>query len=527
MSSCVGACSAFGLFRPSVVPQPSDEAWGVCAHGVEQALVAPAPNLLRVERLIRGACEGKAVNPEVLIDRALSTETLKTLWKAQKKWVEAGFEESIVETDPEAVAYAVDTGLVHTLAMFRDASALDGETAAVQFQGGKALFKVERLWLPIGDFKGRIQYSPDEKKFIGWNCIHPDGFVRRDDTKYETLYPVAKLKPEVFDRVLRQGREFWEGREEVDEGREKPYVLQVMTTGRPCFPHMWCLTNLDDHTPEHSSTRLIGPNGFVYSFGTKMRSVDADRVTKITNILSTAETHVPVPDYEETRPSQEKRVTSIALTKERFEAICRYVETANKGFPFNFAEANCARFVVSLMALAGVELDVKMTVGEFLLGCLPALSDVPAVGRPLSNVAAAVAFVAVPIIDILGAFLRYVLPQCIQRVHMFVVRKAEQLLRLIGAFVTNLFVLTLLGAGRTYIADGVRYEPNRGADGPLALPTSTRLMRWKDLFRPDALIFYHAIKLRRWQLAQHHATTVFTDPKYGFACLDPAAGVVT
>ena len=277
MSTHVGACGASELFRrPADSFLPDDEAWQACAPDVKRALAAAAPNLLYVERCIRKACEGKEADPDILIDRALSTGSLKTLLKTQKKWVGAGFNEGLVETDPEAVAYCVDTGLVFTLAMFRDAAALDGETAAVRFQNGKALFKVEQLWVTLEELKRRVPYSHEERRFIGWNCIHPDGFVRRDDTKYETLYPIAKLKPEVYDRILRQGKGFWAGREEVDEGREKPFVLQVMTTGRPCFPQAWYSSNLDDHTPEHSSTRLIGPDGSVYSFGTKMRPVDAN-----------------------------------------------------------------------------------------------------------------------------------------------------------------------------------------------------------------------------------------------------------
>jgi hypothetical protein len=455
-----------------------------------------------------------------------STKELKTLWQAQKDWVGAGFDERIVETDPEAVAYMVETNLLYTAMMFRDAKALGEDRSVVRVFNEKMEFKIERRWVSLRDLKGRIPYSDQERRFIGWNCIHPDGFVRHDDTKYENLYPIARLEQGAHRNIVRQGQKFWHGREDYDEGKEKPFVLQVITTGRPCFPDSWALWNADEHTPEHSSARLIGPDGSVFSFGTRMGPSDAEQVTKITNILSTAETYVPTPDYEETRRSHEKRVTSIAITKEKFEAIRRYVEAATKGFPFNFANANCAWFVTTLMALGGVDVDVRMSPAEFISGCLPTLSNVPLVGEPLSKVASAVALVAVPIIDLIGAFLRYIVPRCIQKACAFVTNGIHQLFRMVGAFITNLVALAILGAGRTYIPEGTRYQPNRGADGPLALPTATCLMGWKDLFNPNALSFNHAVKLKRWQLAQRGCTTIFTDTRTGLSCLDPAAGRV-
>lgn len=530
MSGCVGVCGTFrSIFQPgsaAVGPLSGDEAWRLCAPEVERELARPAPNLLRVERIIRKACEEQATNAEGLLAHALSTDSLKILWQSQKKWVDAGFDERLVETDPDSVAYIVETDLLYTLAMFRDAQALDGERSVVRFVNDKVEFKVERQWVSLRDLKGRIPYSKLEQRFIGWNCTHPDGFVRYDDTTYETLYPIAKIRPEVHRNIVRQGQKFWDGREDYDEGKEKPFVLQVITTGRPCFPDSWALWNAEEHTPEHSSARLIGPDGSVYSFGTKMRPADAERVTKISNILSTAESRVPTPDYEETRRSHEKRVTSIALTKERFESICRYVEASTKGFPFNFANANCAWFVTTLMALGGVEVDVRMTSSEFVSGCLPSLRDVPLIGKPLANVASSVALVAVPIIDLIGAFLRYIVPRCIQKVCAFVTNGVSQLFRIVGAFVTNLIALALLGAGRTYIPEETRYQQNRGADGPLALPTATCLMGWKDLFNPNALVFNHALKLKQWQLTQRGCTTIFTETQTGLSCIDPAVGRV-
>ena len=76
MSACVGGingiCGTFqSFFQPGLAAaaSQSDEAWQLCAQNVEGELASPAPNLLRVERLIRKACEEKSADPEALFAR--------------------------------------------------------------------------------------------------------------------------------------------------------------------------------------------------------------------------------------------------------------------------------------------------------------------------------------------------------------------------------------------------------------------------------------------------------------------------
>ena len=288
----------------------------------------------------------------------------------------------VLVTDPEAVHFAVSSDLLYTILMYKtSADVLEGEIT-IPIANGKALFLVEGTYLPYEEFRHRIQYSETEKKFIGWNFIHPRGFVPHDTVDFSEMYPIARIKPEAYRRIAQTASQFWsENQEEVDPGREKGYILQVMTTGRACIPRTWWGTNFDDLTPEHTSSRLITPEGEVYSFGTRLRVADAERVTSLSHILETAMTFTSVPDYEEPRPSDEKRVTAIPMTKERFDAIMRYANQANKGFPFNFSTQNCARFVTGQMALAGVSVNIKMSVAQFLYGMLPNLADVPLVGQ--------------------------------------------------------------------------------------------------------------------------------------------------
>lgn len=516
----------------SRVERPSlNDVWQRCQDFVEPLLQGASPNILLIEQSIRSmmermgfGCGGLQQGIDELMHRFCSTDSLKSDWKAQKKWVKLGFDSAMVDFDPLAVRFAVETGLAVAVAMYKDASSsLEGDPMGFKLNGKQLMFLVEGSWTSVEEISKKIPYSKEEKRFIGWNIVHPLGFVPVGNINYQRLYPIAKLRPEIYTQLAHEASAFWKRREEVDEGQEKPYILQVLTTGRPWFPDRpWWGANLDDHSPEHSSARLIAPNGDVYSFGTKMFVSDAEHITQIANIMTTADTRVATPDYEEPKSSHEKRITSIPMTKERFDAICDYVSEATKGFPFNFAKANCARFVCSVMSIAGVSVDIKMTVGEFLAGCTPNLADIPVVGKPLAHVSLRVASVAGPILDLIRAFLRYVLPRFVHRFCATIVRAVHECGRLIGAFIAHLIAITFFGAARSLVSEEKTYASNRGPTAETALPTATRLLGWKDLFHPGALMFYHALKLRRWQEAQA-STTIYTDARTGLACLKPKA----
>ena len=529
MCSCIESSPTL----PSAVSFPPEAevplAQSTLKEEVARLLQAPTPNFVYVERVVRQAYEQ---DPSIQgsVDDAVKTfmtnelsDSQRELYSIQKKWVEAEFDENVLLTDPEGVAFAVETGVIYTILMFQKAAdTLEGDPITIQIRDGKAHFLVNGEYQPLEAFKDRIQYSKEEKRLVGWNFIHPQGFVEKDDTSFDTLYPIAKLKPEAYARIAAQANTFWKGREEVDPGQEKKFILQVMTTGRTCIPHTWWGQNIDDHTPEHSSSRLIGPDGSVYSFGTKMARADADVVAQPQNLFTTAVSYVPVPDYEEPKPSEEKRVTFIPITEQRFEDIRRYVTTASHGFAFNFSSANCARFVQLLMGLAGVQVDIKMTISQFLYGILPSLENIPVVGRPMAQVAAAVTFITKPLLDLLSAMAQAT-PDFIRHIWSTIVDFAMLLPRTIGGVFVNVVVMAM-GANKTRVPEGKTFE--EGGSGDLALPSAPYRLQWKDIFDPDAFFLYHAFKLRLWQLAQE-STVLYRNPECGFTCIDPQKGIAT
>ncbi len=443
------------------------------------------------------------------VSARLAASPMKALLKEQSRWVEAGFPQESLTVDPEAVHFVVATDLMYTVMMYQKcADILEGESTTLRFVDGKVLIKVEGEYLPYADIKEKIRYSSDEKKFCGWNMIHPMGFVPCDATSWNDMYPIARLTPEAYQRVAARASQFWsEDQEEIDPGREKGYILQVITTGRSCLPHAWWNANFNDMTPEHTSSRLITPDGYVFSFGTKMAAADAEQVTQLSGFLTTAASRTSCPDYEEVRPSHEKRVTSIPMTKERFDAIVQYAKEMNKGFAFNFASQNCARFVTVQMALAGVFANIKMSLSECLYGMLPRLRDIPFVGQPVARVAAAISFVVTPIFDLLAALIRWVTPYPVKRVWEVVTSFVREALRRMCAVIINALFFFVMGAGKTLI------------------PKSRCLLRWQNLANPDAIVVYHAYKLRQWQ-ARQLSSVYYTKPEAGLCCLDPEKGWV-
>jgi hypothetical protein len=506
----------------------------VAVHRAIDSCIAQVAELQKAAKNLGSKHERQALQKNIAILQASIDRLSDSLKKApfqyllheQQKWIDAGFDERALVTDPEGVHFAVSTDLIYTILMFKDsADILEGEQITIPIVDGKALFKVGGEYLPYSAIKGRIVYSEEEQKFPGWNFIHPSGFVPRDSSEFSEMYPIAKLKPDAYERIARNASQFWcDNQQEVDPGCEKRYILQVITTGRSCIPRTWWGTNFDNHTPEHSSSRLITPDGYVYSFGTKMRPADAQRVKSLNNFLATALSTTSAIDYEESRSSEEKRVTSIPMTKNRFDAILRYGNDANKGFPFNFASQNCARFVSTQMALAGVPVNIKMSVPQCLAGILPDLDKVPLIGRPLSKVIAAVSFVVRPIIDALGALFRYFTPSPITKIWHVLTWSVRELFRRVGAVIYNGLFYSLMGAGRSFVPDGRFTERKCDPNDETSLPTSTRLLRWWDIFNPDAITVYHAYKLRLWQNKQK-SSVFYTNPKSGFGCIDPAKGL--
>lgn len=485
-----------------------------------QRVLTSLPEILHSIETVQGADEQKrdlvALQRRAqAIANRLQSEPLRELFKEQKKWVECGFDRKLLETDPDAVHFAVASKLIYTIDMFaKSADILKGEMLTIRNIEGVAHFKVQGEWRPFADFKDQILYSENEGRFVGWNFVHPEGFIPRDWAEYGHIYPIAKLTREAYARIKAHADQFWgNGQAEIDPGEDKGYIMQVMTTGRDLLPDAWWTKNFKNHFPEHGSIRLITPDGDVYSFGTKMRLPDQDFLCQVSTYLGTGISNVPTPDYEEPRKSDDRLMVCLPVSKKRFDGIIDFADRANKGICFNFARQNCVRFASVVLGLAGVDVNIKTDLHEILRNIFPRLSDIPWIGRPLSALATGVSCVAAWAFDLLGRALSIVPP--LKKVADWTVCAGTNLLQRIEAVFWNGLALCFLG-GSTSIVPEEKFKEDTTPE----VETFRQVVRWRDLFTPDAIPVYYVTKLKDWMKKQKTALH-FVNPDHGFCCLDP------
>lgn len=441
----------------------------------------------------------------------MDTEPVKTLAKEQDQWVKAGFDRALLKTDPEAVHFAVSTKLIYTIAMYeQSAGMLEGEPLTIRNVGGIAHFKVEGEWRPYAAFKERIQYSPEFEKFPDWNFIHPHGFVNRDRATYDRVYPIAQLNRAGYEAVAAHAQKFWGDQQpEIDVGVAKPCILQVMTTGKNRLPETWWAKNFREHFPEHAGARVITSNGEVYSFGTEMPRPEEKFLSCPEHYMGTGLTNVPVPDYEETRASDDRTMVALPISLQRSEAILDFVSRANKGIPFNFARQNCVRFTEVALHLAGVKVSTRMPHAEVFAGILPRASDIPYLGR----VIAVVSEVTSKIFACIGTVVDVITPYPLKRVWVAVEDLVANAGARLGAIALNGLVLMFLGAGISRLP-----EQRPDAQAVPEVEHFERVITWRDLCTPEAIPVYYSGQLKKWMLAQSNVV-VFQKPQNGFCCL--------
>ena len=446
----------------------------------------------------------------------MGTEPVRSTAKEQEKWVAAGFERSLLTTDPEAVHFAVSSKLIYTISMFaKSAAFLEGEPMTIKAVDGSAYFKVEGEWRPYSAFKDQIQYAEDQFKIVGWNFIHPLGFVHRDLTEYDSIYPIAKLNEAGIRATMAHAQKFWgENQPEIDSGIEKSCVLQVMTTGRDWdyLPKAWWANNLREHLPKHTSLRLMTPDGSLYSFGAKMGlQTDAFLCSPGHHQLGTGLATVPTPDYEESRRSDDRTMVAIPLSEGRAKQVLTFANEANKGFSFNFLRQNCVRFADITMKLAGVKMSSHLSIEQFIADSLPRVSDIPYVGKGLVAVASSISRVVSPVFQFIGAMANAVMPYPIKLVWNIIRDGLDAVRSRIAAFVINGVSLMFLGANTSVVPEDLPKVSE--------VESFRQLISWKDLLTPDAIQVYFSTELDRWLRAQHNVL-VFPKPEYGFCCLN-------
>lgn len=144
------------------------------------------------------------------IKNVSSLSTLKDKLSVVRNWVQAGYDRSVLETDPEGVQFVGEGDLTFSIKMYKDAhEQLLNSDIDIHIIEGKVHVKVEGEWCPVSDIAKTIVFDPVEKKYTGWSYTHPTGFVFSDSMDWQELLPCAQLSGESLKAVQEQATLFW------------------------------------------------------------------------------------------------------------------------------------------------------------------------------------------------------------------------------------------------------------------------------------------------------------------------------
>ncbi len=419
--------------------------------------------------------------------------------KSQKKWEEFGFSSQIAKEHPDFVTFLFTSGIIFSIVMFRNSF---GDQGLDVDSYGHPLLKVDGVWTRWDAIKDKIEYDPKREAVIAiadrsrmYNYIMPQGLVQKHNARYDELYSVAKVTSEQKEEIQKEAEKFWQANDEVDPGKTKDCVLQVVTTRRDLFKRSWWTENLLDNTPEHVSMRLIDKEGNLYSFGMKMPPSEARRVFAYLpfTYLTTATANVSTPDYEEARRFDERRVTSIPLTSERKDAIIQFINEINsKDLSFNVAKQNCNKLAQIVLGIAGVEVNTRISFGSLFFRLLPSPSRLPLVGGFFSTVHKVVQAVS----NFFSTLVSYV-PKPIIRVFTVLTDAALFLPRLIQTVSLNILAI-ILGAIRSDKTQHV----NEAHDDRRLVRFPSLIHSVSDFFKAEKTHSYFSGLMVEWQLKQ-------------------------
>jgi len=434
------------------------------------------------------------------IDALLSLEHNRQLLSIQTKWIKAGFDPELIRTDPQAVAFSVESKLIYTIKMFSQAQTAlaPAEIGILKNRSGKALFKMQDKWVTYEELKKTVHFDKAQDKFPGWSYRQPSGFVPHDVTAYNKPIPIAKVNTRAYQNWLHQAKKLWSTNlSEIDPNEQKDSILLITTTGNFSKTNNPLLKSFSQHFPEHCSIRLIDKEQNLFSLGVYI----PQKQTDCSDFLTSDAAHLISPDFEENRNNDVQRVTAVAITSQRCADILSHAEKLNSqnGFHFNLVYQNCVRFAQSTAHLAGLTIDTKEFTPTFVYKLLPKLHDIPALGTLVHGIKVIASLVSTLLFDF--SPLR---PRPIEQISKIHAQTFNALIHKVQVVFTNT-IYACLGLLEKNAAD-----------------TPHQFTHWLDLFNETTSYVMTSYKLKEWQKKQLN-TLYFYNNKTSL-CIDPEQG---
>lgn len=447
----------------------------------------------------------------------------------KRLWEQWGFDQSLEETDPASVHFITESLLGETIALYqRTGAVLLNNDLGVQNRAGKAFIKVNGEWTACSEIIGKIHYAQEmDKKFevcnlIGWNFVHPDGLVEKDSFTYQELYPIGKLVPDVHQRLLQEGQTWLNLHPGVDEGVEKPCLMQVVTSQELNLSEGWYARNLEDTVPQHAFIRLIDQQGNLYSFGSRSPYSKENNTSGLGYFLSTWSTHLSTPDYIERWTVPLRRVTTLPLTQERFQNLIHFANEMNSGsgLRFNFARQNCVRIVQQGLHIAGIDVTTKISLPSLVYAMLPSLHEYPVVGAPLSAVASVTSSAAHSVFSKIPTP-QWSTPECVKTACRHIGSVCAYLPKKAAALSVSGLALCLGGGRMVPRNEEEQKHQENNTHNDDRLTSFRKLISWETCADVENCYLFYTYPLIQWQESQE--STFEYRRKAGF-CIDPAQG---
>ena len=321
---------------------------------IDALLQDRSTNLVRKEEAL------KAIQEEVL-DAELERRLIPVIaelagkaveLKAQKGWLELGFSEEFLSTDAAAIQFLMRSGFAYHMYFFSHEPVIINSEPHILMEGEYIPFSklVGQFML---DWKTGSVVSRQNRDLF-YNYISPDGIVQKSRTP-TVFYPIAKVAaPETC-------------------------LIQIITSTDKQFDSFWLTDNLNDLLPHHTSIRLIDKEGNLYSFGLEMtRELEQFVHNNEHSCFAQGHAKIVTPDFRDTRPYNERFITTLAIEDEALERALAFAGAINaqEAHEFSITGKNCNRFGTMLLEAAGISLDTRISVAAALIRSVPVIGRI-------------------------------------------------------------------------------------------------------------------------------------------------------
>lgn len=313
----------------------------------------------------------------------------------EKKWNDLGMNPQWLIDYSDEVSFLVRTRLIYSILGFQHSTCNGLKLNEIKVlplprtNKHGLWIKKEGKWVSVArlqktmEWKGRTQSLLSKaNKAEGWcylsdtglTPIHPLHDKRLMNfplysSENQRMHPVARLSEQEMESLLIHAARFENqsfSRREIPKG-----AIQVVTYPN-CLFKGTLLQNFGSQLKLHYGLRLIMPDGSLYSFGFGRSEHENVLNNQTRTPCATMNGQPKILDYMEFQKFENRLVTTVPLSENEAEKILQHLHFYRKnGLRFNLLKQNCARFTTHLLHIAGVSINIRISLFSIGLQYLP------------------------------------------------------------------------------------------------------------------------------------------------------------